>query len=156
MFFVSDTQAQRHEMIRSFLTEDRAPIAVVLAAVDFEWTVRRSILSLGTNPTLHIRLVVMKKNSSLDDYKESWKVEVQPWLKRSLPQLIPHWSDLRAAFHQRGKLVHGVVGSVKLEYAAKSVEDILTASKLLEDFAVNHEGTLYRRIVRRKTREAKQ
>lgn len=152
MFFVSDTQKQRHKMIRSYLAQDRAPIAVVLAAVDFEWTVRRAIMALGSSPTPHIRKVVMKNISGLRGYKESWKAEVQPRLKLSLPQVIPHWSNLTDAFVLRGKLVHGVVGSVKFEHATPSVEVILSASKLLEELAAEQGTTLYRRIVRRKPR----
>lgn len=55
MFFVNDTQEHRHKFIRSFLKKDTAPIAVLLAAIDFEWTVKRAILAFGTSPTKDLR-----------------------------------------------------------------------------------------------------
>lgn len=155
MFLISDDQAGRHEVIRSFLTEAQAPIAVILAAVDFEWTVRRAVLSMGTNPTQYIRRNVMNRNSSLDHYKQSWKSEVFPHLQKTLPDVISNWSRVQQAFRQRGRLVHGVVGTVKLDVAETSVTDILLASLQLEQYATKNGGTLYRRIIRRKTRSVR-
>ena len=54
MFLINDTMEERHQTIRSFLSSDPM-IAVILAAADFEWTVRRAILALGTLPTKEIR-----------------------------------------------------------------------------------------------------
>ena len=149
MFFVSDTQANRHKLIRSFHSKSQDSIAVILAAVDFEWTVRRAILALGTRSTKDIRKS-LEMSWGLDKYKDIWSQEVTIRLQVSLVQIIPGWSELRDAFKFRDRLVHGVVGVISQDAASRSVEAILRGSAELETFAVTNEGTLYRRIVRRK------
>jgi hypothetical protein len=48
MFLVKDNINYRQTKIRSFLSNEPA-IAVILAAADFEWSVRRAIRALGTH-----------------------------------------------------------------------------------------------------------
>lgn len=158
MFFVSDSQKQRHDRIRSFLTDESATIAVILAAVDFEWSVRRAILALGSSPTKHIREVVFAGlHGGYANYADAWKLEVAVWLKQSLAQAIPHWSRLAnrqdGAVRLRGQIVHGSRVSVSADYVRPRVEDWLAASTLLEALANNHQTSLYKRIVRRTPRK---
>lgn len=159
MFFVSDSQIQRHDRIRSFLNDESATIAVILAAIDFEWSIRRSILALGSNPTKHIREVVFAEfHGGYSNYVDAWKQEVAVWLKQSLAQVIPHWSRLASkqdgAVRLRGQIVHGAQVSVSADFARPRVEDWLTASTLLETLANQHKTSLYKRIVRRTPRKA--
>lgn len=51
MLFVSDSQTQHHYRKRSFLTDESATLAVIVVAIDFEWSVRRVILALGSSAT---------------------------------------------------------------------------------------------------------
>jgi hypothetical protein len=153
MFFVADSQARRHKMIRSFL-KSQASIAVILAAVDFEWTLRRAILALGARPTKDIR-EALEKTWGLQKYKDIWNQEVKPRMEVTVVEVIPCWHELTKAFVFRDRLVHGVVGVISNEAANNSVESILHASAALEGFAEKHEGTLYRRIVRRNPRKVK-
>ena len=153
MFFVSDSQFERHKRIRSFLTDESSTIAVILAAIDFEWSIRRAILALGTSPTKHIREVVFAEfNGGYQNYADAWKKEVTVWLGQSLPQSIPHWSRLASkkegAVRLRGQIVHGAQVAVSADYARPRVDDWLNASKLLESLAVQHKTSLYKRIVR--------
>jgi hypothetical protein len=154
MFFVSDSQKERHTRIRAFVTDESATIAVILAAVDFEWSVRRAILALGTSPTKHIREVVFAKfHGGYGNYADAWKKEVAVWLKQSLDQAIPHWSRLTdkkvGAVRLRGQIVHGAHVSVSANFASPRVEDWLAASTLLEALANEHRTSLYKRIVRK-------
>lgn len=156
MFIVSDTQNERHRLIRSFLTPDRASIAVILAAVDFEWTMRRAILAFGTRPTKVIREEVFSKfYGGYEHYKDAWNAEVRPRMQLTVSEAIPHWSRLtdskKGAVRLRGQIVHGSQVSVSTKYATPRVEDWLLASKLLEDMAQKHGKSLYRRIVRLKS-----
>lgn len=151
MFFVSDTQTQRHSKIRSFLIKGQDSIAVILAAVDFEWTVRRAILSLGTRATKEIRKS-LETIYGLDSYKEIWNLEVKPRMSTTIVIVIPGWHGVTEAFKFRNRLVHGVVGAIARKNAENSVNSLLQASQDLEVFCGRHGGTLYRRIVRRKAR----
>jgi hypothetical protein len=157
MFFVSDQQDERHNRIRAFLTEDCATIAVILAAIDFEWSVRRAILALGTSPTSKIRKEIFSKfNGGYRNYASAWSTEVEPLLKISLPDAIPHWHKLASprngAVRLRGQIVHGARVPVSSEAARESVEDWLSASQLLEAIALRHQTSLFKRIVRRTSR----
>lgn len=152
MFFVSDTQANRHRLIRSFHSKSQDMIAVILAAVDFEWTVRRAILALGTSSTKEIRKS-LETSWGLEKYKDLWREEVATRLHVTLVEVIPHWGELRELFRFRDRLVHGAVGVISRDAAKRSVEYILQGSKELEAFAIRNEGSLYRHIVRRKPRD---
>ena len=48
MFLFSDNPYQRHKYIWSFLNDETATVAVILADNDFECSVRRAILALGS------------------------------------------------------------------------------------------------------------
>jgi hypothetical protein len=153
MFFVSDSQIQRHDRIRAFLTDESATIAVILAAIDFEWSVRRAILALGSSPTKHIREVTFAGfHGGYANYADAWKQEVTVWLKQSLAQAIPHWSRLinkkDGAVRLRGQIVHGAQVSVSADFARPRVDDWLAASTTLEALANQHNTSLYKRIVR--------
>ncbi len=149
MFLVSDTPKARQEKIRLFLEREPA-IAVLLAAADFEWTVRRAILALGTNPTKFIREKVINRASGLDDYKDSWRKEVKPRFGVGLAEVIPAWEFFKKqAYPLRNRLVHGVSGSVGTPYATERVEAILRASAALVTFAECHQVPIYGRHIRR-------
>lgn len=157
MFLVSDSQQSRHDLIKSFLKDDSATIAVILAAIDFEWTIRRAILALGCSPTKHIRLVVLgKQKGGPDAYKKAWNDEPFKFLGKRIDEAIPHWSRLTdpvlGALRLRNQIVHGVRGSVSVQLATDKVRDFLKASRCLEKLAQENNTSLYRKIVRRKTR----
>ena len=109
-FLVGDSQADRHSKIRGFLSEGEPVIAVLLAAADFEWTVRRAILALGTSPNVEIRSGVLAKCTGLDKYTEAWRFEVKGRTNCGLPEVFTNWGLFREAFELRHRLVHGVVG----------------------------------------------
>ena len=50
MFYVRDNYQDRRSMILKFKNEQDICIAIILAAADFEWTIRRIILSLSQEP----------------------------------------------------------------------------------------------------------
>jgi hypothetical protein len=149
MFLVNDTIDKRHARIRSYL-EKEPVIAVILAAVDFEWTIRRAILSLGTSPTRVIREEVLNKASGLDTYNECWKKEVKSRLKQGLAEVVPDWKYFKyEAYPLRHRLVHGAIGTTGISYARDRVEAILKASKAVAEFALNNGEPIYGRFVRR-------
>ena len=153
MFLVSDTIVKRHAKIRSFIKKDPA-IAVILAAADFEWTVRRAILALGRSPTKHIREKVLANCTGLEKYKNAWKEEVKPRLNSDLAIVVPNWFVFsKQAYPLRHRLIHGVVGTTGHDYAKEKIDTILGASKAVVDYSLSKSEPLYgRKIVRRKSR----
>lgn len=145
-FLVSDSQKERHAKILRFLADGEPVIAVLLAAADFEWTVRRAILALGSSPNTVIRSEVLKHCSGLDKYKTAWREEVKKRFGKNLPAIITNWSDFRKAFELRHKLVHGVSGTTGFQYAEQRVRTILRASQEIADFSLARNIDLFSRL----------
>jgi hypothetical protein len=55
MFWVRDSREERYSRIRKFLTKDDAAIAVLLAAANLEWTLRRATILLGKSERTTLR-----------------------------------------------------------------------------------------------------
>lgn len=106
MFLASERRGLREYKVRSHLKSDPG-ISLLLAAVNFEWTVCRSVLFLSKTPNSKLR-ALMRDFYSLDGYKDLWKSEVvaaracQP-----LAIVVRNWSSVRKAFEARNRLVHG-------------------------------------------------
>ena len=148
MFLVSDTRSSREAKIRSFLQDDPA-VAVILAAADFEWTVRRAIVALGRSPTKVIRQH-LAECYGLDRYKEAWKQEVQPRFGIGLAGVVPEWQFFREkAYDLRHKIVHGLSSSVPVAFGQSRLDSILAASSAVTTFADSAGEPLYGRIIRR-------
>lgn len=155
MFLVSDTQATRHARIRKF-TRSEASLGLLLATVDFEWTIRRAIVGCGFSANRYIREAVLARCHGLDGYKDAWRSEVGRRFPESgsLPRLMSNWQFLKEqAFPLRHRLVHGIEGSVGAGFARKRTLALLEASAAIHGFAKMHDVDLYARLpVRRKPR----
>ncbi len=82
-------------------------MSLLLAAVNFEWTVCRAVLFLSQTPNSELR-ARMGDYYSLEAYKDLWKSEVVA--ARPLDPLavvVRNWSSVRKAFLARNRLVHG-------------------------------------------------
>jgi hypothetical protein len=150
LFLVSDCRSSREAKIRSFLQEDPA-VAIILAAADFEWTVRRAIVALGHSPTKLIRNEVLAKRHGLDEYKDAWKQEVTGRVGgKGLAELVPNWEFFKKkAYDLRHKIIHGATSSVSVAYAQPRLEAMLAASAAVTKFAADKGEPLYGRMIRR-------
>jgi hypothetical protein len=151
MFLVNDTIEQRQSKIRSFAHRNEPVIAILLAAADFEWTVRRAILALGKSPTKVIRhRFQQEKKGGLAAWKEYWKEEVKPRFGTDLASVVPDWEQLYTkSFPLRHKLIHGAQGIVGSNYAERTVETILAASWAVAKFAKDKGEPIYGHSIRR-------
>jgi hypothetical protein len=154
-FMVGDSQAARHARIRDFLAAGDHVISVILAAADFEWTVRRGILALGKSPNADIRAEVLAKCSGLDSYKDAWKAEVKERFGKGLPEVIKDWQGFKVAYELRHRLVHGIAGTTGQSYAGKRVDAVLRASMDVASFASANAVDLFARLPVRRRKIAK-
>jgi hypothetical protein len=123
-FLVRDLQTDRHRKIRSFLDEDNALIAVLLAAVDLEWTIRRTIDAM-TKTDVSDKLI-----SGLENYKKEWQmICVQQGGMQTLDVIVDDWRLLKEYYQIRHDIIHGRTGSTTLDYASPRVEAMLEAAK---------------------------
>lgn len=126
MFFVSDTEAHKHNRINGFLPQEPM-IAVLLAAANFEWTVGRYILFFGKSPNTDIRAALIK-TFGLERYKDLWRDEISQH-DSSIPpltQVVRNWKQFKEAFDMRHKLIHGR-GTCTTKMATDPVAQMLSA-----------------------------
>lgn len=94
MFKIYETRENREELMKKILSEDPC-VALVIAFIDFEWTVIRCILALGKSTTKDIRarfagkLSIPYESTKFDNksnnklisglrgYKDLWNAEVK-------------------------------------------------------------------------------
>ena len=97
MFTVGETLEAREAKIQDFAKQD-AVAGTILAAIHFEWVLRRCILAMGTTPTAEMRKPKVDKNDTrfslasiiggLSAYQRAWNAEVKPRIKVSLDQAL--------------------------------------------------------------------
>lgn len=134
MFFVRDKIEDRHAKVASFL-ETEPVIAIILAAVDFEWTLRRAIIGLGSSPNRELRDEVLKKVRGIDDFKKAWKKEVYPRTGKRLTEVVGDWQKLKKTFDARNKLVHGIKTEPSSKFSEQCVNSYLQASLNILEFS---------------------
>ncbi len=146
MFLVNDTIENRRRKILSFIESGESVIAVILAAANFEWTVRRVIIGLGTSTNDKFKgdAGLFRKVSGLDGYKRLWKSEIP---SARLAELIQNWKYFKEdAFPLRHRLVHGVTGTTGVDYAKKRVLSMLDASEALVVFAKSNGIDIFKKL----------
>lgn len=132
MFLASNQKEQRERKIRRYLASD-AGMSLVLAAVNFEWTVCRAILFLSHSPNSELR-ARMREYYSLDGYKKLWKLEVVGKTQRKpLAKVVRNWSSVRRAFAARNALVHGRDRYTK-NMAEPHIESLLKGVGYVDDY----------------------
>ena len=140
MFLIKDTLEQRQDKIRSFLPGEPV-IAILLAAADFEWTVRRAIRCFahktGNGPGLKL-----EKASGLKVYCECWATAATPRFAK-LDVVVQDWNSLQKSFNLRHKLIHGAQGTTGASFATPRVEGILAASAAVAKYTLEHGGPIY-------------
>src|SRR5438874_1010162 len=106
MFQASAPKEERERQVRKYMAS--APgVSLLLAAVDFEWTVCRALLFLSGSPNAELR-ARMRDYHSLDRYKEIWRSELVVGQRcEPLASVVRNWSSVRDAFAARNRLVHG-------------------------------------------------
>ena len=144
MFAVGFGSENREQKILQYIEDDDHTTAVILAAVHFEWMIKRSILKLGTRPTKALREeledVYRIRDRGKDlGYKSIWKREVQArFSNAALGTVLGNLTEIsNTAMTVRGKVVHGN-GTVKRADARQAVEAFIRAGQKLRIFAAQH------------------
>lgn len=161
MFHVGFGSANREAKIREIAATDRTT-ALILAAVHFEWMLKRAILKLGQSPTKDLReqlegVFRMRKTNGRDGYKEVWEREVASRFKNSaLGTVLGRLNQIQSkALDVRGKVIHGN-GTVSNASADEAIELFLSAGDKLRNFASKHDVDLDARLKSRRMRKVGQ
>ncbi len=154
MFWVRDTRQERAARIRKFLSDNEAPIAVLLAAANLEWTLRRAITLLSELPIDAAR-DALQGCSGLQGYKLIWKKLVVPHHRDDLSEVIKNWNDLngeKGKYQLRHNLIHGTVGLCGRKFAEPHVEALLAAAKDVDDYCMARKKNVYRKLTAPRTK----
>ena len=146
MFAYSVSIEDRLSKIQRLVSEGDHGIALVVAAADFERTLRRAIVGLALEPTADVRERIERKYNTIGRYGQGWTRFVEPVRKSSLQEALPEIDDIKNAFRSRNKLVHGQQGGARLDYVMPRIEVIFSGTTKLTSFALEHGIDLTARI----------
>lgn len=150
MFLASDRIEQREKKIRDFLSTDPS-IALILAAVNFEWTVSRAVLFLSTTKNTVLRKK-MRDYYSPKKYNDLWSEEVVPNGHAPLTKIVRNWSSILKGFDARNVIVHGKDRYTK-NMATPHIDAVLKGISFVDTYCKNCGKPLYERMPVRKRRE---
>lgn len=151
MFRVSDSLADRHAKIQRYIDEGEPALALVLAAADFERTIRRAIIALSSEPTKDVRKKIESRFNTIGKYSQGWKALVEPTGKAPLESALPEFDAVKKAFRGRNNVVHGKHGTVTRDYASERIAVIFGATAKITSFASEHGVDLMARMKVRKS-----
>jgi hypothetical protein len=140
MFAVGFGSERREKAIRRIAARDKTT-AVILAAVHFEWMLKRTILALGSTPTKALRTKLedvyrLDTKHGRPGFQDVWRAEVgRRYKNAALGTVLGKLTQIKKdALNVRGRLIHGN-GTVKSADADKSIELFLGAGAKLRAFA---------------------
>lgn len=158
MFSVGYGIANREQEIKK-IAKNAPTQGAILAAIHFEWVLKRSILKLGCSPTSELRkelegiYKLKPKSRNKNDYKNIWEQEITHRFKKAtLGDVLGNLHTLQtSSIEIRGKVIHG--NSVSKKDADAATKEFLKAAKKLTDFAAKHGENLDEKLkTRRKAR----
>ena len=162
-----ETRASRSSRIRDVFEKEPA-WGYLMAAFDFEWTVRRAIVLMSTCPTAVLGMAMeARKPSGLLAYNNCWNRYVKKLRQDEIPDIIDIAFDdftnrqtqksrvdqLNEAMQLRHRLVHGISGSIPAEKASNCFNMLLSASENISAYVDTHaEKKMNDRVIRRQER----
>lgn len=158
-----ETRASREQRIRDIFAKEPA-YGYLMAAFDFEWTIRRAIVLMNPCPTMTINTHLKdKKYSGWKGYLTCWRKYVQEIRKDGTPSLGrlvfggPVETDIsdeesnliENAMQLRHQLVHGIKGGIPANDADPCFERLLEASRKISIYVDGHaEKKMHDRVTR--------
>lgn len=135
-------------------TQKRDPsLAVILAAVHFEWVINRAILVLGRSPTIYLRNKLLScfsltsADSRKATYKSLWKEEVEFEKKHlALGKVVTKYIALQNfAIKVRGEVIHGN-GTVGKKRAEEAIRLFLDSAEQISSYVISQDLSLDKRV----------
>lgn len=154
MFLVSHSLDTRAKEIRSWLAKHPS-IALVIAAVYFEWAVSRALIALSQRPNQEVR-ADLEKTYGLRRYEKQWQREaghLSGW--QPLATVVRDWDSVLQAFKARNVLVHGR-DRYTLNMAQPHVDALLAAVSDLCTYCLTQGFDINRRLPQRRVKRGRQ
>lgn len=150
---------QYHELLIRKVAKCDVGAGIILAAVYFEWCVRRSIVALGRSEVAYLNELLARKDVDTDALIEIWRADVQNESIPSLPNvfdlekgkprfgnLVLTWKDVGKARKMRNRLVHGNRCTPLSQTGVKYVELLIAAADKLIRISSDRDRSIFRVI----------
>ena len=155
MFRVKDGRDKRKCMIARYAVLEPY-IGVLVAAADFEWTCRRSILALSKDPTAEIKEELFQKQRWGLKLAKAWEQKIcqtkcskikfheifDVWAKENMSSYVL-WADIEYAMMWRNRLIHGVENDIGESEGYDCVNILECANDILDAFVKEKGGDIY-------------
>ena len=147
-----EDRKSRSQRIRDYFRLQPA-LAYLMAAFDFEWTVRRAILLLSKCPIPVIKTTFdIKRYAGWNDYQGAWTccvLKTRDDIHQTLGRVIfggtsesdiskEERASLQQAMNFRNRLVHGIAGSIPADKTDEAFELLLTSSERIAAYVDGH------------------
>jgi hypothetical protein len=148
MFSVGYGSKNREVKIRGYIAEDFS-VAVILAAVHFEWMLKRTIMKLGKSSTKELRKelkyrFILKSNdkkSLIDLWNDEIKIK-----NGAFGKVIGNLAKIKTvSVKMRGHIIHGN-GLVKKADALSAIDEYLKACEKLRLFVIANGHDIDKRL----------
>lgn len=150
MFLVGDGPEQHATQIRSWMN-DHPSVALVVAAVYFEWTLCRVIIGLSLQPNIAVR-DELEKAYGLPKLSSFWNRQLRHVRGYLALKSVINFKDVDAAFQARNKLAHGKDRYTR-KMAEPHVDALLEAVTAVRSFCLERGFDPMKRLpIRRKAR----
>lgn len=158
MFYVRDSYQGRRAKILQFRNEQDICIAIILAAADFEWTIRRIILSLSLVPNKIVREdeSFLGNCSGSGRYLYVWNQLlprnsklINPYNSKNLrlESVIKDWNEFKGVFKDyRHGIVHGFKANLKYDEGCIALNIILKATDDIYEFSKANGYDVYTKV----------
>ncbi len=160
LFSVGYGSENRERYINSLLENDPT-IALILASVHFEWTIKRAILTLSSAPSKSLReklesTYLLLSNNKLVGLDEIWHQEVGISIKNaSFDKIIGNLTLILGeggAKSLRGKIIHGN-GTISKAVAREAVSSYFVACENIRKLAKRNGKNLDQKLRPRSNRK---
>lgn len=151
MFLVSRSLDLREREIRSWISKHPS-VALVVAAVYFEWTLCRAIIALSKRSNLEVRKD-LEQTFGLKKYKELWCKEIAHLSDaKPLPEVVNDWHGITKAFDARNILVHGKDRYTQ-NMVRPGIDAIFKGVRDICDYTLSHGLDINKRLPQRRQKK---
>jgi hypothetical protein len=150
MFIKNDTIEEREQMIYDLLNSEPF-LAFSIAFTHFEWSLKRTILSLSKTPSVIVKKK-LEESLTINSYRTLWFKEIKEKLGlRVLAKQFADWNDIVESFKMRDRLFENSksINNNKLKNLTKS---LINAARELHTLCLQFDINIYRKVQIRQNR----
>jgi hypothetical protein len=150
MFIKNDTIEEREQMIYDLLNSEPF-LAFSIAFTHFEWSLKRTILSLSKTPSVIVKKK-LEESLTINSYRTLWFKEIKEKLGlRVLAKQFADWNDIVESFKMRDRLFENSksINNNKLKNLTKS---LINAARELNTLCLQFDINIYRKVQIRQNR----